>query len=164
MERSTMLIPRIQCDTKNWSARITIIEDIPTLTCSGGLKLKRYVLIDDEGNLITAAVFGYMVPILSPMLKPFKVYAITNAQVRFVEPKYRILYNTNQWILQRQTLIHPVGEVMPNMRYFLDNLTPLGLIHDAQISDGQTVDIMGIFMKAEECRNVNIDEDQTPIV
>ncbi|GAA0183204.1 hypothetical protein LIER_30664 [Lithospermum erythrorhizon] len=139
MDRQMMLIPQIQCGTENWTARVTITEDIPILTCSGGLKLKRYIFTDDEGNVITAAIFEYMVPILTLMLELFRVYDITNAQVRFVEPQYRILDNSNQWILQRQTLIQPVSQAMPNMRYFLDGLTPLGLIHDSLISEDQTV-------------------------
>ncbi|GAA0156521.1 hypothetical protein LIER_38284 [Lithospermum erythrorhizon] len=163
MERQMMLIPQIQCGTENWTARITITEDIPILTCSGGLKLKRYIFTDDEGNVITAAIFGYMVPILTPMLELFRVYDITNAQVRFVEPQYRILDNSNQWILQRQTLIQPVSQVMPNMRYFLDGLTPLGLIHDSLISEDQTVDLMSIMLKSEDFRHVNIDNEQTTV-
>ncbi|GAA0161062.1 hypothetical protein LIER_17468 [Lithospermum erythrorhizon] len=60
--------------------------------------------MDDEENVITVAIFGYMVPILTPMLELFRVYDITNAQVRFVETQYRILDNSNQWIFQRQPL------------------------------------------------------------
>ncbi|GAA0167262.1 DNA helicase [Lithospermum erythrorhizon] len=55
----------------------------------------------------------------------------------------------------------PVAQAMPNMKYFLDNLTLLGLIHDSLINDGQSVDIMHIIIKAEESRNVNTDNEQT---
>ncbi|GAA0154924.1 hypothetical protein LIER_12767 [Lithospermum erythrorhizon] len=57
MVHPTLLIPQIKPDTRNWTARITITEDIPTLKCRNGSKLKRYILTDDEGNEIATTIF-----------------------------------------------------------------------------------------------------------
>ncbi|GAA0164199.1 hypothetical protein LIER_39738 [Lithospermum erythrorhizon] len=52
METSLMLIPQIRSDIRRWTAKITITEEIPVMTCSTGfdLRLKRYVFTDAEGN------------------------------------------------------------------------------------------------------------------
>ncbi|KAG9155850.1 hypothetical protein Leryth_004103 [Lithospermum erythrorhizon] len=88
MERATLLIPQIRNDTRNWTARVTITEDIPILASSRGLQLKRYVFTDDE---IMATIFADIIPVFSPVLQLYKVYEISGAQVRFVQPEYRIL-------------------------------------------------------------------------
>ncbi|KAG9136491.1 hypothetical protein Leryth_026916 [Lithospermum erythrorhizon] len=48
MEEPHLFIPLIKIETRNWTVRITIIEDIPVLTCSTSLKIKCYVLADRE--------------------------------------------------------------------------------------------------------------------
>ncbi|GAA0143768.1 hypothetical protein LIER_04375 [Lithospermum erythrorhizon] len=128
MERATL-----RNDTRNWTARVTITEDISILTSSHGLQLKRYVFTDDEGNQIMATIFADIIPVFSPVLQPYKVYEISGAQVRFVQPEYRILdqSQTNQWVLQQPILICPITQLRPNLRYILDGITPIGLIPNA---------------------------------
>ncbi|GAA0153121.1 hypothetical protein LIER_11435 [Lithospermum erythrorhizon] len=79
MEHNTMLT-QINIRTRNWTCRITIIEDISILTVTTGLRIKRYVLADDEENQVSATIFGSHIPILSPRLQLFTVHEITNAQ------------------------------------------------------------------------------------
>ncbi|GAA0159944.1 hypothetical protein LIER_38949 [Lithospermum erythrorhizon] len=130
MEKSLMLIPQIRTDTRRWTTKITITEDIPVMTCSTGsdLKLKRYVFTDDEGNQTSVSIFGDLINVYSPVLQLYKVYEISNAQVRFVQPQYQILNQPNQWILQRHTLIRPMPRDNPNLYHILDDLTPLSQI------------------------------------
>ncbi|KAG9133415.1 hypothetical protein Leryth_013228 [Lithospermum erythrorhizon] len=123
-----MLIPQINIRTRNWTCRITIIEDISILTVTTGLRIKRYVLADDEENQVSATIFGSHIPILSPRLQLFTVHEITNAQVRFVETQYRIVDNQYQWVLQRDTLIRPIPDAVPNLSNFLNNLTPISVV------------------------------------
>ena len=44
------LIPQISRQTKNWTARITVTEEIPTMICKTKALLKRYVFTDNEVN------------------------------------------------------------------------------------------------------------------
>ncbi|GAA0174730.1 hypothetical protein LIER_28063 [Lithospermum erythrorhizon] len=79
MDKPTMLIPQVHYDMRHWTVRITVTEDIATLTCNTGMRLKRYFFTDDEGNQITAAIFGLVISVFTPILQLFKVYEITNA-------------------------------------------------------------------------------------
>ncbi|GAA0174744.1 hypothetical protein LIER_28075 [Lithospermum erythrorhizon] len=93
MEQNTMLIPQVNIRTRNWTSKITITEDIPALTSGTGLRIKRYILTDNEGNQIATTIFGSHIHVLAPKLQLFTVQDITNAQVRFVEPQYHIVDN-----------------------------------------------------------------------
>ncbi|GAA0147724.1 hypothetical protein LIER_36571 [Lithospermum erythrorhizon] len=140
MAHQTLLVPHIRLDTRNWTARITITEDIPAITCGIGSKLN--ILTDQEGNEVAAIIFGHHIPILVPLLRLFKVYDITNAQVKLVEPIYIILKNPFQWTLQRDTFIRPVLDIAPTFDYFLDGLTPFSIIARSSSAKLSSVDIM----------------------
>ncbi|GAA0175332.1 hypothetical protein LIER_28522 [Lithospermum erythrorhizon] len=79
---------RLRCEFINHELQ----QDIPAITCGTGRKLKRYIFMDEKGNEITILIYAMHIPVLSPKLHLFKVYDITNAQVRFVEP-HVILHN-----------------------------------------------------------------------
>ncbi|GAA0173221.1 hypothetical protein LIER_26880 [Lithospermum erythrorhizon] len=157
MEHNTMLIPQINIRTKNWTCRITIIEDISILTAATGLRIKRYVLADDEGIQVSATIFGSHIPILSQRLQLFTVHKITNAQVRFVETQYRIVDNQYQWVLQRDTLIRPIPDAVPNLSNFLNNLTPISVIFSNQRPKTNNFEIMGAVIAYEDPTNVVAD-------
>ncbi|KAG9143638.1 hypothetical protein Leryth_017136 [Lithospermum erythrorhizon] len=54
MEQNTMLIPQVNIRTRNWTSKITITEDIPALTSGTGLRIKRYILTDNEWIINTS--------------------------------------------------------------------------------------------------------------
>ncbi|GAA0159843.1 hypothetical protein LIER_16534 [Lithospermum erythrorhizon] len=64
MGQSTLLISQINPQTRSWTVRVTITEDIPTITCgTGSSKLKRYIFTDDEGNEVIALIFNNHIPL-----------------------------------------------------------------------------------------------------
>ncbi|GAA0141690.1 hypothetical protein LIER_42671 [Lithospermum erythrorhizon] len=107
-----MLIPQINIRTRNWTSRITIIEDIPSLTSDTGLRIKRYVLEDDEGNQILVTVFGSHIHIL---------------------------------------------DTIPNLRYFLNNLTPISVIFSNRRPNTNKLEIMGAIIAFEDPTNVVVE-------
>ncbi|GAA0149999.1 hypothetical protein LIER_09034 [Lithospermum erythrorhizon] len=92
------------------------------------------------------------------MLHLFKVYDITNAQVKLIDPQYRILKNPFQWTLQRDTFIRPVSDVGPNLRYFFDRLTSFSLIAKHSTTKLSSVDIMGVVLAFENPTIVSTQE------
>ncbi|GAA0175865.1 hypothetical protein LIER_28961 [Lithospermum erythrorhizon] len=92
------------------------------------------------------------------MLHLFKVYDITNAQVKLIDPQYRILKNPFQWTLQRDTFIRLVLDVGPNLRYFLDGLTPFSLIARHSTTKLSSVDIMDVVLAFENPTIVSTQE------
>ncbi|GAA0170169.1 hypothetical protein LIER_40906 [Lithospermum erythrorhizon] len=155
MGQTNLLIPQVKVETRSWTSRVTIIEHIPIMTCGNGKKLKRYVLTDDEGNEIAATVFLEHVRFITPVIHLFNVYDITNAQVRFVPSQYRIINNQYHWVLQRDTLIRPVLDHNPNLRYFFDNLTPYSMVVKKSVGDINNIDIVGAIIDFEEPTIVN---------
>ncbi|KAG9132451.1 hypothetical protein Leryth_008369 [Lithospermum erythrorhizon] len=57
MAQTNLLISQISIQTRNWTSRVTITEDIPIMTCGNGKMLKRYILTDYEGNEVATTVF-----------------------------------------------------------------------------------------------------------
>ncbi|GAA0172193.1 hypothetical protein LIER_41298 [Lithospermum erythrorhizon] len=110
MGQHNLLISQIRIETRNCTFRVT-------------------------DNEIVATVFAEHIPFLIPALSLFKVYDITNAQVKFVPPRFRIINNQYHWILQRDTLIRPVLHESPYLRYFSNKLTPFSSIARNSVAD-----------------------------
>ncbi|GAA0160266.1 hypothetical protein LIER_39010 [Lithospermum erythrorhizon] len=96
MEDPTQLIPEITAQMRNWVVRVTVTEDIPVMICTTNSRLNRYVLTNNEGNEIIAAIYGRDVPLLTPMVHLYCVYDISNAEVRTTPPQYHVLKNMLQ--------------------------------------------------------------------
>ncbi|GAA0158152.1 hypothetical protein LIER_15251 [Lithospermum erythrorhizon] len=145
MAQTNLLISQISIQTRNWTSR-----------------LKRYILTDYEGNEVAATVFSEQIPFVMPVLHLFKVYDTTNAQVKFVPPQYRIINNEHHWILQRDTLIQPMLDESPYLRYFSSNLTLFNSIAKNSVPDANNIG-MGFLQISEEdqklyyirCNNCN---------
>ncbi|GAA0151311.1 hypothetical protein LIER_43139 [Lithospermum erythrorhizon] len=138
MADPTQLIYEITTQTNNWTVRVTVTEDIPTMLCFTSSKLKRYVFTDIEGNEVIVAIYASNVDVLSPMIKLYGVYDISNVDVRLADEKYRLTTNPFQWNLRRHTPIRPVPGVNPQLRYFLDSRTPFNLIANEDKAKIQT--------------------------
>ncbi|GAA0173443.1 hypothetical protein LIER_27060 [Lithospermum erythrorhizon] len=113
MEEVNLVIPHIELDNENWTAKIIVIEDMPTLTgIKSGAKYKRYVVVDGEGNEVLVIAFTSAISPVSNTLNLFGVFKITNAELREASKEYEVIGgNQIQWVLQpvqRSTLIRPM--------------------------------------------------------
>ncbi|GAA0157948.1 hypothetical protein LIER_38551 [Lithospermum erythrorhizon] len=145
MARRSLLIPEITTETRSWTTRITVTEDIPAITCGKNSKMKRYIFTDEKDNQVIATAWDFHIPYLVQKLYLFKVYDITYAHVKSVEAQYRILRNPYQWVLQRDTLIRPKAEVEPNLSCLLSNLTSFREIA-TNAGNLNNMDIMGVIL------------------
>ncbi|GAA0183018.1 hypothetical protein LIER_42325 [Lithospermum erythrorhizon] len=137
MEENNLLIPRINLETESWTAEVSVIEEMPTLTGSrSGTIYKRYVLIDDEECVAP----------VSSVLHLFGVFNITNAQ---------LIANQIHWVLQRSTLIRPMPTSKPNLSTLIQKVVPFNKIVDTLDHDDLSIDIIGVIIRAEDRKRIN---------
>ncbi|GAA0144107.1 hypothetical protein LIER_04635 [Lithospermum erythrorhizon] len=64
----------------------------------------------------------------------------------------RIAYGT----LQRDTMIRPVSEMNPNLRYFFNGLSPFILIAKRKVPNPSNIDIIGVVLNFEDPASIPI--------
>ncbi|KAG9156274.1 hypothetical protein Leryth_009149, partial [Lithospermum erythrorhizon] len=112
-----------------------------------------YVVVDGEGNEMLAVAFGSVVTPVTNTLQLFKVFKISNAELRVASPEYQIIgTNKLQWVLQRATLIRPMPLDEPNLTTLTREIVPFNMLADKLPKPGDSkskivsVDIMGLVI------------------
>ena len=97
-----------------------------------------------QGSKVEAIIFNADIPKMSPLLRVYKMYKITNAEVKPIPAKFQTTELTIQWVISTKTVIEEinddVNEIMPvkfNYTKFID------LVHhmdDKNKSVGKSLD------------------------
>ncbi|XP_071912497.1 replication protein A 70 kDa DNA-binding subunit B-like isoform X2 [Coffea arabica] len=141
---------------KNWSCLITVQEK-QQITDSKGTPTKKQqcIFYDAEGSKVEAIIFNDDIPKMSPLLRVYKKYKITNAEVKPIPAKFQTADITIQWVISTKTIIEELNgadnDIMPvNFNYtkFTD------LVHHMD-DKNKSVDVIGIVMAALGKRTLN---------
>nr|XP_027062744.1 replication protein A 70 kDa DNA-binding subunit B-like [Coffea arabica] len=103
---------------KNWSCIITVQEK-QQITDSKGTptKKQKFIFYDTEGSKVEAIIFNADIPKMSPLLRVYKKYKITNAEVKPIPAKFQTTELTIQWVISTKTVIQEINddanEIMP---------------------------------------------------
>ena len=70
-----------------------------------------------QGSKVEAIIFNADIPKMSPLLRVYKKYKITNAEVKPIPAKFQTTELTIQWVISTKTVIQEINddptEIMP---------------------------------------------------
>ncbi|KAL6509801.1 hypothetical protein OROGR_022289 [Orobanche gracilis] len=109
MEPRTFLLDAITPDTKNWTAKVSVLNKTEPRTSSQPtcIKFQKLLLADIKGNKVEGMLYRDDIELLRDSLRPHQTYLISNATVRPVKPGFEnpLTNNRFQWILGARTAI-----------------------------------------------------------
>ncbi|KAL6541893.1 hypothetical protein OROGR_011379 [Orobanche gracilis] len=114
MEPKRYLLDEITPDTKNWTAKVSIVNKTEPRTSSqpSSIRFQKVLLADNKGNKVEGMVYREDIELLKNSLRPHQTYLISNAVVRPVKPGFEnpLTNNKYQWILGARTAILATDE------------------------------------------------------
>ncbi|KAK9109564.1 hypothetical protein Sjap_017624 [Stephania japonica] len=113
MPREKKLLKDIDPNSVNWYADVYVLEKLPVKQGdTSSVQQQRLILVDEE---IQATIFGNDINLFESRLQTKVAYRISNAFVKKIEPRYRIVPSLHQWLISRSTLIRqlPDSETFP---------------------------------------------------
>ncbi|KAL6565197.1 hypothetical protein OROMI_016647 [Orobanche minor] len=109
MEPKIYLLNEITPDTKNWTAKVSIVNKTEPRTSSqpSSLRFQKLLLADSKENRVEGMVYRGDIDLLKNSLRPRHTYLISNAVVRPIKPGFEnpLTNNKYQWILGARTAI-----------------------------------------------------------
>ncbi|KAL6503037.1 hypothetical protein OROHE_023939 [Orobanche hederae] len=109
MEPKIYMLDAITPDTKNWTAKVSVINKSEPRTSSqpASIRFQKMLLADTKGNRIEAMLYRGDIDLLKNSLQPHQTYLISNAVVRPLKPGFEnpLTNNKYQWILGSRTAI-----------------------------------------------------------
>ncbi|XP_027127757.1 replication protein A 70 kDa DNA-binding subunit D-like [Coffea arabica] len=108
-----------------------------------------------QGSKVEAIIFNADIPKMSPLLRVYKKYKITNAEVKPIPAKFQTTELTIQWVISTKTVIQEINddanEIMPvkfNYTKFTD------LVHHMD-DRNKSVDVLGVVIAALDRKTLN---------
>ncbi|KAL6535996.1 hypothetical protein OROHE_012840 [Orobanche hederae] len=109
MEPKIYMFDAITPDTKNWTAKVSVVNKTEPRTSSqpASIRFQKMLLADTKGNRIEAMLYRGDIDLLKNTLQPHQTYLISNALVRPLKPGFEnpLTNNKYQWILGSRTAI-----------------------------------------------------------
>ncbi|KAL6570103.1 hypothetical protein OROMI_014617 [Orobanche minor] len=109
METKIYLLNEITPDTKNWTAKVSIVNKTEPRTSSQPslIRFQKLLLADSKENRVEGMVYRGDIDLLKNSLRPHHTYLISNAVVRPIKPGFEnpLTNNKYQWILGARTAI-----------------------------------------------------------
>ncbi|KAL6537735.1 hypothetical protein OROHE_012362 [Orobanche hederae] len=109
MEPKIYILDAITPDTKNWTAKVSVVNKTEPRTSSqpASIRFQKMLLADTKGNRIEAMLYRGDIDLLKDSLQPHQTYLISNALVQPLKPGFEnpLTNNKYQWILGSRTAI-----------------------------------------------------------
>ncbi|KAK9169242.1 hypothetical protein Syun_001382 [Stephania yunnanensis] len=111
MPRVKKLLKDIDPNTVNWYADVYVLEKLPIKQSNtSSVRQQRLILVDEEGYRIQATIFGNDINLFESRLQTKVAYRISNAFVKEIEARYRLVPSPHQRSISRNTLIKKVSD------------------------------------------------------
>ncbi|KAL6536894.1 hypothetical protein OROHE_012478 [Orobanche hederae] len=114
MEPKIYLLDEITPDTKNWTAKVSIVNKTEPRTSSqpSSIRFQKLLLADNKENRVEGMVYRGDIDLLKNSLHLHQTYLISNAVVRPIKPGFEnpLTNNKYQWILGARTAILATDE------------------------------------------------------
>ncbi|KAL6536478.1 hypothetical protein OROGR_013050 [Orobanche gracilis] len=114
MEPKRYLLEEITPDTKNWTAKVSIVNKTEPRTSSqpSSIGFQKLLLADNKGNRVEGMIYRGDIELLKNSLRLHQTYLISNAVVRPVKPGFEnpLTNNKYQWIFGARTAILAIDE------------------------------------------------------
>ncbi|KAK9106878.1 hypothetical protein Syun_022889 [Stephania yunnanensis] len=109
MPKENNMSKDIDPNTVNWYADVYDLEKLPIKQSNtSSVRQQRLILVDEEGYRIRATIFGNDINLFESRLQTKVAYRISNAFVKEIEARYRLVPSPHQWSISRNTLIKKV--------------------------------------------------------
>ncbi|KAL6556940.1 hypothetical protein OROHE_006816 [Orobanche hederae] len=109
MEPKIYLLDAITPDTKNWTAKVSVLNKTEPRTSSqpASIRFQKMLFADKKGNKIEGMLYRGDIDLLKNSLQLHQTYLISNALVRPVKPGFEnpLTNNKFQWILGTAAII-----------------------------------------------------------
>ncbi|KAL6580995.1 hypothetical protein OROMI_006918 [Orobanche minor] len=109
MEPKIYMLDAITPDTKNWTAKVSVVNKTEPQISSqpASIRFQKMLLADTKGNRIEAMLYRGDIDLLKNSLQPHQTCLISNALVRPLKPGFEnpLTNNRYQWILGSRTTI-----------------------------------------------------------
>ncbi|KAK9128754.1 hypothetical protein Syun_017551 [Stephania yunnanensis] len=111
MPRVKKPLKDIDPNTVNWYADVYVLEKLPIKQSNNSSVMQqRLILVDEEGYRIQATIFGNDINLFESRLQTKVACRISNAFVKEIEARYRLVPSPHQWSISRNTLIKKVPD------------------------------------------------------
>ncbi|KAL6562882.1 hypothetical protein OROHE_005469 [Orobanche hederae] len=114
MEPKIYLLDEITPDTKNWTAKVSIVNKTEPRTSSqpSSIRFQKLLLADNKENRVEGMVYRGDIDLLKNSLRLHQTYLTSNAVVRPIKPGFEnpLTNNKYQWILGARTAILATDE------------------------------------------------------
>ncbi|KAL6550274.1 hypothetical protein OROMI_020762 [Orobanche minor] len=114
MEPKIYLLDAITPNTKNWTAKVSVLNKTEPRTSSqpASIRFQKILFGDKKENRIEAMLYRGDIDLLQNSLQPHRTYLISNALVRPIKPGFEnpLTNNRFQWILGGRTAILATDE------------------------------------------------------
>ncbi|KAL6571353.1 hypothetical protein OROHE_002996 [Orobanche hederae] len=114
MEPKIYLLDEITPDTKNWTAKVSIVNKTEPRTSSqpSSIRFQKLLLANNKENRVEGMVYRGDIDLLKNSLRLHQTYLISNAVVRPIKPGFEnpLTNNKYQWILGARTAILATDE------------------------------------------------------
>ncbi|KAL6523011.1 hypothetical protein OROMI_031359 [Orobanche minor] len=114
MEPKIYLLNAITPDTKNWTAKVSVVNKTEPRTSSqpSSTRFQKLLLTDNKENRVKGMVYRGDIELLKNSLRLHQTYLVSNAVVRLVKPGFEnpLTNNKYQWIIGARTAILATDE------------------------------------------------------
>ncbi|KAK9134494.1 hypothetical protein Syun_013824 [Stephania yunnanensis] len=111
MPRVKKLLKDIDLNTVNWYVDVYVLEKLPIKQSNtSSVRQQQLILVDEEGYRIQAKIFGNDINLFESRLQTKVAYRISNAFVKEIEARHRLVPSPHQWSISRNTLIKKVPD------------------------------------------------------
>ncbi|KAL2894003.1 Replication protein A 70 kDa DNA-binding subunit B [Bienertia sinuspersici] len=95
----------IRPHSRSWTARVQVLEkSFPRTPYHASQKYQRLILVDGQGTRVQATIFDRDIDLFANSLNILGHYYISNAMVKPIAEKHRIVNLPYQWIISTRTL------------------------------------------------------------
>lgn len=171
MEQGITMLQDIVPGTKNWTAKLQVIEKQKVLLSKAGNKYQKLVLLDEQGNHIEALICNTDIQYFKHHFQLYKRYLISNAKIQPDSSSTTSMRNRT-WIIDNCTIVQPIDEAQPPLIPQIFRFTPFTKLHQ-HIDDNSDIDVLGLVIEVQQreqkgpiaTRNIIIiDQSSMPII
>ncbi|XP_071931758.1 replication protein A 70 kDa DNA-binding subunit D-like isoform X1 [Coffea arabica] len=117
MARRCLSVHEVHDKMRRWTVLVQVVEKLHVLTNNGSppIRFQRLVLIDSEGTMVSAVIYGNDIRYFANLLQPFKRYYITSGTVKKQDAKYKVSDYQFSWVIHNKTLVEEYVKPNPPM-------------------------------------------------
>lgn len=155
MDRKLTPIKNITKSTKNWTAKVKVLEKWrPRTAQHSPLKFQKLILADAEGSRVQATIFDENIQKLEGTLEVYNTYLISNAEVKFVPPQFRKIDFEWQWQINASTLIQTFDESSSHQDFLNLDFVPFEQF-EQHLGEQTAIDILAAVAQVQTPKVLN---------